>query len=95
MIYFTWAALRTFGNHSAAHLTSPFPSVDWHPKDPLHQYHPGLISGFIFIKTLGIEMSFSLQTMFEMIASGLSEDSNTNVKPTPSSALLLLGPLAY
>ena len=35
-----------------------------------------------------------VETMFEMIASRLSEDSNTIVKATLSSALLLLGLLA-
>jgi len=35
-----------------------------------------------------------LKTMFEMISSRLSEDSNKIVKATPSNALLLLGLLA-
>jgi hypothetical protein len=72
--------------------------------DPLHQYRLELISCLISGKILGMEMSFSssmnsvvcikVQTLFEMIASRLSEDSNTSVKTTPSSALLLLGLLA-
>ena len=71
------------------------------PKEPLHQYRPELISSLIFVKTLGMEMSFSssmnsvvcikLRAMFEMIAPRLSEGSNTIVQATLSGALLLLG----
>ncbi len=68
------------------------------PKEPLHQYRPELISSLIFVKTLGMEMSFSssmnsvacmkLNSLFEMIAFGLSEDKQNHGKHAVQALLL-------